>query len=333
MKKYEFTGETLKDEIPIGVEAREHVTVYQIRALIDIPAHNVKKGDLGGWIEKEENLSHEGNCWLGNGIVSGSSTIKGDILVGDNEYEESSCYIRGNSHIEGTGLLSGVVVDNSIINGHILSYGTSFDFSYVEGNIKAFEGLLKQCHVKSSGDKIVFSHCVLIPTSGRLKVTNCDNKPLTLDHVCIDFENATGDHFIDAFGEMKHVYSDGLSKLNLSGQLDICNVYLDEKASFLITNTSEKVILRGESDANPIYFADGVKELSDVTLEGNVTLKGNMSIQDSSISNCSGIENLSEENLVVKNITMCDCSKIERRANSDKHVENISFVADDKLVI
>lgn len=333
MKKYEFTGENFKDEIPVGVEAREEVTVHRIRAVIDIPAHNVKKGDLGGWIEKEGNLSHEGNCWLGNGIVSGSSTIKGDVLVGENEYEETICYVRGNSHIEGTGLLSGVVVDNSIINGHILSYGTSFDFSYVEGNIKAFEGLLKQCHVKSNGEKIVFSHCVLIPSSGRLKITNRDDKLLTLDHVRIDFENCSGDHFINAFGEIKHVYSDGLSKLNLNGQLDICNVYLDEETSFMVTNTSEKVVLRGESDSDTIYFADGVKELSDVTLEGNVTLKGNMSIQESTISNSSEIENRSEEKLVVKTITMCDCSKIERTANSDKHVENISLVADEKIVI
>ena len=24
----------------------------------------VKKGDLGGWIEKEENLSQKGDCWV-----------------------------------------------------------------------------------------------------------------------------------------------------------------------------------------------------------------------------------------------------------------------------
>ncbi len=53
MKKYDFTGETLK---------WYGRTLSRIRALKDFG--DVKAGDLGGWIEKEENLSHEGDCWV-----------------------------------------------------------------------------------------------------------------------------------------------------------------------------------------------------------------------------------------------------------------------------
>ena len=49
-KKYEFTGETKVND--------DGVTLHRIRALRD--TWYCKKGDLGGWIEKEENLSHEG---------------------------------------------------------------------------------------------------------------------------------------------------------------------------------------------------------------------------------------------------------------------------------
>ena len=35
--------------------------LYRIQALKDFKS--VKAGDLGGYIEKESNLSHEGNCW------------------------------------------------------------------------------------------------------------------------------------------------------------------------------------------------------------------------------------------------------------------------------
>jgi len=52
-KKYEFTNETL--------EWRGR-TLHRIRALRNFS--NVKAGDLGGWVESERNLSHEGNCWL-----------------------------------------------------------------------------------------------------------------------------------------------------------------------------------------------------------------------------------------------------------------------------
>jgi hypothetical protein len=55
MPKYEFTGET---KIVGGV------TLKRIRALIDFPFPSIRAGTLGGWLEYEHNLSHEGNCWV-----------------------------------------------------------------------------------------------------------------------------------------------------------------------------------------------------------------------------------------------------------------------------
>ena len=37
-------------------------TVYRIRALRDFG--DVRCGDLGGYIESEDNLCHEGDCWV-----------------------------------------------------------------------------------------------------------------------------------------------------------------------------------------------------------------------------------------------------------------------------
>lgn len=53
MKKYKFTKET---------KVVDGVVLHRIIAIRDFS--NVKKGDLGGWIEKEENLDHEGNAWV-----------------------------------------------------------------------------------------------------------------------------------------------------------------------------------------------------------------------------------------------------------------------------
>lgn len=53
MKKYEFTGET---KIVAGV------TLKRIRALIGFG--DVVKGEVGGFIEDEKNLSHNGNAWV-----------------------------------------------------------------------------------------------------------------------------------------------------------------------------------------------------------------------------------------------------------------------------
>lgn len=52
-KKYKLTDETIE------VNGK---TLYRIEALKDFS--NVKKGDKGGFIEKEENLSHLGDAWV-----------------------------------------------------------------------------------------------------------------------------------------------------------------------------------------------------------------------------------------------------------------------------
>lgn len=59
MKKYELTEETL---------TVSEKTLYRIRAVRDFGF--VKTGEFGGYIEKEENLSHFGNAWVyGNAEV------------------------------------------------------------------------------------------------------------------------------------------------------------------------------------------------------------------------------------------------------------------------
>jgi len=55
LDKYELTDETID---------RHGHTLYRIRALQDIPGHDVKTGDLGGFIESEANLNQEGDCWV-----------------------------------------------------------------------------------------------------------------------------------------------------------------------------------------------------------------------------------------------------------------------------
>lgn len=76
MKKYELT-----DEI-IEVEGKK---LYRIRALVDIPKHDVKIGDFGGFVESEENLSHLGDAWVtDNARVTDNAWVGKNVLVTDN---------------------------------------------------------------------------------------------------------------------------------------------------------------------------------------------------------------------------------------------------------
>ena len=78
MKKYELL---IDDTIDIF-----GVTLFRIKALISFG--NVEKGDLGGYVKKEDNLSHYGNAWVyGDARVSGNAEVSGDAWVsGDADY-------------------------------------------------------------------------------------------------------------------------------------------------------------------------------------------------------------------------------------------------------
>ena len=85
MKKYEFTGETKEIRLLFRT-----ATLHRIRATVAFGI--VEVGDLGGWIEKEENLSHEGKAWVwGNAEVCGDAEVWGNAKVcGDAEVFSAS---------------------------------------------------------------------------------------------------------------------------------------------------------------------------------------------------------------------------------------------------
>ena len=76
------------------------VTLYQIKALKDFG--DVDKGELGGWIEKESNLSQEDDAWVfGDAEVSGNAEVYGDARVfgnarvyGEFKLEFGWCFAR-----------------------------------------------------------------------------------------------------------------------------------------------------------------------------------------------------------------------------------------------
>ena len=82
MEKFELTTNT---KMYFGKK------LFQIKALVSFG--NVKEGELGGYIEKEENLDHDGNAgvygnaWVySNARVSGDAEVYGDARVsGDAE--------------------------------------------------------------------------------------------------------------------------------------------------------------------------------------------------------------------------------------------------------
>ena len=75
MKKFELTAEFVTN-----VFGKK---LFRIKALVAFG--NVEKGELGGFIEKEDNLSHDGDAWVyGNARVYGNAQVSGNARVSGN---------------------------------------------------------------------------------------------------------------------------------------------------------------------------------------------------------------------------------------------------------
>lgn len=97
MKKYKLTDETT---IALGV------TLYRIAALIDFA--DVKKGDKGGFVKSEENLSQNGDCWVyGDAKVFDRAKVFEDAKVCGNTKVFGDAVVFGDADIYGDAEISG----------------------------------------------------------------------------------------------------------------------------------------------------------------------------------------------------------------------------------
>ena len=96
MKKFELVKERKKKIIIFGGT----LTLYRIRALKDFS--DVKKGDLGGFVEFEENLSQAGNCWIyDDAEVSGLSKVCDNETLRDSVKLLDGVTIYGDTQLRG----------------------------------------------------------------------------------------------------------------------------------------------------------------------------------------------------------------------------------------
>ena len=99
--------------------------LYRVKAVRDFG--NVKKGDIGGYVQSEDNLSHEGYCWVhGNAIIHDNARIYGNAQISD------CAVIDGNARIYGNAQIS----DCAVIDGNVRIYGDSeiWDYAIIRDN-------------------------------------------------------------------------------------------------------------------------------------------------------------------------------------------------------
>ena len=88
-KKYKLTDETIEVEGKI---------LYRIEALKDFG--KIKNGDNGGFIESENNLSHEGDAWVSDdAFVYDNACVSDNARVSDNACVCGSTSVCGDAEI------------------------------------------------------------------------------------------------------------------------------------------------------------------------------------------------------------------------------------------
>ena len=110
-KKYGFTEETITTE--------KGVLLHRIKALRDFG--DVKEGDLGGFIECENNLSHDGDCW-----VYDNACVFDDASVNDNAHIYHNAKVYGRAKV----YHYAEIRDEALVVGD----AEVFDFAQVSGN-------------------------------------------------------------------------------------------------------------------------------------------------------------------------------------------------------
>jgi hypothetical protein len=132
MKKYKLTRETKE----VG-----GIKLCRIQALRDF--NDVKKGDKGGWIEKEENLSQEGDCWVsGDARVYGNAWVSGDARVSGNAWVYDNAWVSDNAR----------VYDNAWVYNNARVYGNA----WVSGNARVYGNALVYDNARVYGSAWVY---------------------------------------------------------------------------------------------------------------------------------------------------------------------------------
>jgi len=142
MKKYKLTANFI---IHFGRK------LYQIKAIRDFG--KVKAGEVGGYIEKEENLDQSGDAW-----VFGNAVVYGDARISDGARVYGDAWVYGNAVVSG----NAEVYDNARVAGDAV----------VSGNARVYDGAWVFGNARVAGDAVVSGNAKVIGDAEVLESTH-----------------------------------------------------------------------------------------------------------------------------------------------------------------
>ena len=174
-KKYEFTEET---------KVVRGCILHRIKRLKDVA--------IGGWIEKDSNLSHEGKAWVsGDAEVSGGAWVSGDAEVSGDARVSGGAWVSGKAMVSDNAR----ILDNAWVSGN----AEVLDNAWVSGDARVSG---KEKITKSPINIIGIAHNVTITkkymTIGCQTKTIADWEKIT-EHDAISMDGVSGSNFYRFF--------------------------------------------------------------------------------------------------------------------------------------
>lgn len=180
----------------------EDVTARRIRALVDIPAHGVKAGDLGGYVESEANLAQDSNAWIADDAlvindakVSGDAIVSGKARVVDNAQIQDFARVCHNATVAGNAVIKekaalfteAIVADNACVYGNaeisgnaeirgharVYDYARACAYACITGSAHVYGNAFVSDYANVRGYAHVFGYAIVRGTaalSGAIRV-------------------------------------------------------------------------------------------------------------------------------------------------------------------
>lgn len=184
-KKYELTDEVIRETGGDGFPA----FLYRIKALRDFECNGaqIHTGDLGGYVESEDNLSHEGSCWVfDDAKVYDSAKVYGDACISASAEVSAYAEVYGKAIVSDYAVVSGLtkvydsakifemgyVIGHSDVSEEVCVSGTSTvsdsivsDSAYITGDSYIRKGAVVKGNATISGNAIIFGDAAVYTNS------------------------------------------------------------------------------------------------------------------------------------------------------------------------
>lgn len=171
---------TMNKKFELTNESKEYlgVTLYRIRALKDFDG--VKIGDLGGFVEKEGNLSQKGDCWIydnamvfndakvynrakifNDAKVCDNAQIYGDVIIYDHASVFDEAIVCDKATVFGDAAIFGnaVICDDAIVCdcAHVCDDTKICDSAKVRGKANIFDNAIVNKEMDISSGKFTIN--------------------------------------------------------------------------------------------------------------------------------------------------------------------------------